>query len=78
MIKEEGLQDISRALTHMLFRNVPLVEEIHTKQLIADKYLINDMGYETGLTVLHRMGLTSQMPRERVVASNRASDWWVY
>lgn len=28
MIKEEDLQDISRALTHMLFRNVPLVEEI--------------------------------------------------
>ncbi len=47
---------------------------IDKEQLIADKYLINDMGYETGLTVLHRMGLTSQMPRERVVASNRASD----
>ena len=27
MIKEEDLQDISRALTHMLYRNVPLVEE---------------------------------------------------
>lgn len=37
MIKEEGLQDISRALTHMLFRNVPLVEEIHTKQLVIDQ-----------------------------------------
>lgn len=47
---------------------------IDKEQMIADKYLINDTGYETGLTVLHRMGLTSQMPRERVVASNRASD----
>lgn len=47
---------------------------IDKEQLITDKYLINNMGYETGLTVLHRMGLTSQMPRERVVASNRASD----
>lgn len=47
---------------------------IDKEQLIADKYLINDMGYETGLTVLHKMGLTSQMPRERVVASNRAGD----
>ncbi len=47
---------------------------IDKEQLIADKYLINDTGYETGLTVLHRMGLTSQMPRERVLASNRAGD----
>lgn len=47
---------------------------IDKEQLIVDKYLINDMGYETGLSVLHRMGLTSQMPRERVIASNRASD----
>lgn len=47
---------------------------IDKEQLIADKYLINNMGYETGLSVLHRMGLTSQMPRERVLASNRASD----
>ena len=27
-MSEEELQNISRALTHMLFRNVPLVEEI--------------------------------------------------
>ena len=47
---------------------------IDKEQLIADKYLVNDIGYETGLSVLHRMGLTSQMPRERVLASNRASD----
>lgn len=47
---------------------------IDKEQLIVDKYLINDTGYETGLTVLHRMGLTSQMPKERVLASNRASD----
>lgn len=47
---------------------------IDKERLIVDKYLINDTGYETGLNVLHRMGLTSQVPRERVVASNRASD----
>lgn len=47
---------------------------IDKEQLIADKYLVNDTGYETGLSVLHRMGLTSQMPRERVLASNRSSD----
>ncbi len=47
---------------------------IDKEQLIVDKYLSNDMGYETGLLVLHRMGLTSQLPKERVLASNRASD----
>ena len=47
---------------------------INKERLIADKYLLPDIGYETGLTVLHRMGLTSQMPRERVLATNVAKD----
>ena len=34
----------------------------------------NDNGYETGLIVLHRLGLTTQMPNERILASNRAGD----
>ncbi len=45
---------------------------INKEKLIADKYLSPDIGYETGLTALHRMGLTSQMPRERVLATNMA------
>lgn len=45
---------------------------IHIEQLIADKYLLPDIGYETGLAVLHRLGLTTQMPRERVLATNAA------
>lgn len=45
---------------------------INKQQLIADKYLLPDIGYETGLTVLHQLGLTSQMPRERVIATNVA------
>lgn len=45
---------------------------IDREQLIYDKYLANDMGYETGLSILHKMGLTSQMPRERVIVSNEA------
>ena len=46
MIKEEDLQDISRALTHMLFRNVPLVEEIHAKQLIIDEEMMKNLNIE--------------------------------
>ncbi len=47
---------------------------INKERLIADKYLLPDIGYETGYTVLYRMGLTSQLPRERCIATNRATD----
>lgn len=47
---------------------------INKERLIADKYLVPDMGYESGLTVLHQMGLTTQMPRERVLVTNRAGE----
>ena len=33
-----------------------------------------DIGYETGYTILHQMGLTTQMPNERVLVTNRAKD----
>ena len=47
---------------------------INRERLIADKYLLPDNGYETGFAVLHRMGLTSQLPRERCFASNKVTD----
>lgn len=47
---------------------------INKERLIADKYLLPDIGYETGLTVLHHLGLTSQLPRERILATNAAKD----
>ncbi len=47
---------------------------IDKEQLIEDKYLKNDNGYETGLVVLHRLGLTSQMPNERILATNKARE----
>lgn len=46
---------------------------IRKGQLIADKYLLPDIGYETGLHVLHLIGLTSQMPmKQRILATNKA------
>ena len=45
---------------------------INKEQLIADKYLLPDIGYETGLTILYKIGLISQMPRERILATNVA------
>lgn len=47
---------------------------INKEQLIADKYLLPDIGYETGPAILHRMGLTTQMPRERLLATNIAKN----
>ena len=43
---------------------------INKEQLIADKYLLPNIGYETGFTVMHQLGLTSQMPRQRILAPN--------
>lgn len=47
---------------------------INREQLIADKYLLPHNGYETGYAVMHYMGLTSQMPRQRVLVTNLAKD----
>ncbi len=47
---------------------------IDKERLIADKYLLPDIGYETGYTMLHRIGLTSQLPKERWIATNKATD----
>ena len=47
---------------------------INKEKLIADKYLLPDKGYETGLRLLHHMGLTTQMPSEYLLATNAAHD----
>ena len=47
---------------------------ISKEKLIADKYLLPDKGYETGPILLHRMGLTTQMPAEHLIATNVAKE----
>ena len=47
---------------------------IDKEKLIADKYLLPDKGYETGLALLHRLGLATQMPREHLIATNIAKE----
>lgn len=47
---------------------------IDKEQLIAHKYLNNDQGYDTGAGLLYRMGLTTQLPNERLIATNAAQD----
>lgn len=47
---------------------------IDKEKLIARKYLNPDRGYDTGVGLLYRMGLTTQLPNERLIATNAAQD----
>lgn len=47
---------------------------INKEKLIEIKYLSGDNGYETGVTVMHKIGLTSLMPAERTFVSNHAQN----
>ena len=43
---------------------------IDKEKLIADKYILPDIGYESGLSLLHKVGITSSIPNERLIVSN--------
>ena len=47
---------------------------IDKEKLIAYKYIDHYQGYETGAGLLHKLGLTTQMPNERLIATNAARD----
>lgn len=47
---------------------------IDKEQLIKDKYLYDDNGYEGGLNLLNKLGLTTQMPNKRVLVTNKADN----
>lgn len=47
---------------------------INTEQLILDKYLCDNQGYEGELTFFYRIGLTTQIPRNRELVTNQAKN----
>lgn len=47
---------------------------INKEEIIKEKYLNNENGYETGYALLYNMGLTTQIPANRVFATNKAKD----
>ena len=47
---------------------------IDKEKLIAYKYLNPDQGYDTGAGLLYRLGLTTQIPNERLIATNAARE----
>ncbi len=58
---------------YYLTKSTPFGElVIDINKLIEDKYLTDDSGYESGLSLLHMMGLTTQIPRVRTIVSNKA------
>lgn len=48
------------------FGEIPIDKD----NLIIDKYLKNDNGYETDLSLLHKWGFTTQIPNNRIIATN--------
>ena len=47
---------------------------IDKEQLVKDKYLNDDNGYDGGLNLLYKLGLTTQMPNKRVLVTNKADN----
>ena len=47
---------------------------IDKEKLIAHKYLNPNQGYDTGCGLLYKLGLTTQMPNERLIATNAARE----
>ena len=57
----------------------PLGEAVIRKsKLIADKYLLPDIGYETGYRLINRLGLTTQVASRQVIATNVAKSCMRY
>ena len=48
---------------------------IDVGKLIEKKYIFPDIGYETGLSALYRIGLTSQIPNEISISTNVAKEF---
>lgn len=47
---------------------------INKELLIIRKYLDNNQGYETGARLLYKLGLTTQLPNTRLIATNAVKD----
>lgn len=77
-IMDKGLQPKLRAYQKGIYYMTDITPfgeiGINTEQLIADKYLLHDQGYEGDLTFLYRIGLTTQIPRERELVTNQVKN----
>ena len=47
---------------------------INLSKLIYDKYLSDNSGYESGPSFINKLGITTQMPNENYITTNRATN----
>ncbi len=48
--------------------------EINKESLIQRKYLLHNIGYESGYSALYSLGLITKIPTERIIVTNKAKD----
>lgn len=75
ILSEEKLPSLRRYQKGIYYKTEPTFfgeAVIDKARLIQDKYLLPDIGYETGESALHRLGLTTWMPNKRTLATNVA------
>jgi hypothetical protein len=48
--------------------------QINKQQLIEDKYIENNCGYETDFSLLYKLGLTNQIPKNKIIATNAVKE----
>lgn len=75
ILSEEKLPSLRRYQKGIYYKTEPTFfgeAVIDKAQLIQNKYLLPDIGYEAGESILHRLGLTTWMPRKRILATNAA------
>lgn len=71
------LPDLRRYQKGIYFRaaTTPFGETgINKQKLIIAKYMHLNKGYETGLRIIYKMGLTTQIPAKQVIATNVVKD----
>ena len=67
-----NLRQYQKGIYYLTEKTVFGETEIDRNKLLAVKYMLPDDGYETGMLMLHKIGLTTLMPNERQIATNKA------
>jgi hypothetical protein len=67
-----NLRQYQKGIYYLTEQTVFGETEIDRNKLLAVKYMLPHNGYETGVLMLHKIGLTTLMPNERQIATNKA------
>lgn len=67
-----NLRQYQKGIYYLIEETVFGETDINREKLLALKYMLPDDGYETGMLMLHKIGLTTLMPNERQIATNKA------